>query len=134
MKKLFFILTIFLFLGCVKEGKNIHVQGRVWDPVLNKGVPNVKVKLIKETIFGGGAPGFDSGSDGKSVVTVTTDESGCFEIFHLGGIVGYRLQVPDIPDGYHIGGWSDESLANRVKKRKDNECGLLSTRGVILAY
>ncbi|MBL1281014.1 MAG: hypothetical protein COA33_012110 [Fluviicola sp.] len=49
MKVILYIVSIILLfsLSCTKFGKNIRVSGRVINPVTNKGIPDIEVKLLK---------------------------------------------------------------------------------------
>jgi hypothetical protein len=85
MKWFFFILLGLILSTCTKFGENIHVNGKVINPVTAKGISNVKIELQKKTTFEY-ATGF------KAVKTVYTDNDGNFEIRHLGGLKHYYIR------------------------------------------
>ena len=105
MKNLIIISLLFLF-SCVKDGKNIYVEGRVVNPVTGEGIPNITLDLRKQVPDPGG-----SGSDSKTVKTVLSDQNGYFTIAHNGSLFNsYIIHMSNSNGiGYHVAGWKDAS-------------------------
>ena len=105
MKNLIIISLLFLF-SCVKDGKNIYVEGRVVNPVTGEGIPNITLDLRKKVPDPGG-----SGSDSKTVKTVLSDQNGYFTIAHNGSLFNsYIIHMSNSNGiGYHVAGWKDAS-------------------------
>ncbi|OFZ16692.1 MAG: hypothetical protein A3D92_03515 [Bacteroidetes bacterium RIFCSPHIGHO2_02_FULL_44_7] len=51
MKTAFGFLLLGLLLStCTKDGKNITVQGRVYNPVTGEGISDCEIRLVKESL------------------------------------------------------------------------------------
>ncbi len=77
MKFLILLFVVVGFLACTKDGKNITVRGRVYNPVTGEGISDCEIRLLKTT---SGSPG-TSGSY-EAVATVTPDADGYYELNH----------------------------------------------------
>lgn len=84
MVKLFrLLLGILLFSfglsACTKFGKNVYVDGRVYNPITGEGIEGIPIKLYRSKI--------DSkdplGSSSKTLETTTTDANGYYKMEHL---------------------------------------------------
>ena len=51
MKWFFFILLGLILSTCTKFGENIHVNGKVLNPVTGLGIPNVEIALQKRLLL-----------------------------------------------------------------------------------
>ena len=63
-----------LVTSCTKDGKNITVQGRVYNPLTGEGISDCEIRLVKESLE---LPGGN-----KTVLTVYPDANGYFELNH----------------------------------------------------
>src|SRR3989338_4754376 len=68
------LLIMGLVTSCTKDGKNITVQGRVYNPVTGEGISDCEIRLVKESLE---LPGGN-----KTVLTVYPDANGYFELNH----------------------------------------------------
>ncbi len=93
-------ISIFLFLfSCTKDGKNITVRGRIYNPVTGEGISDCEIRLLKTT---SGSPG-NSGSY-EAVATVTPDADGYYELNHT-SIFGRYMGCYFDTDKYDEIGW-----------------------------
>lgn len=110
------LVTIFLLLapllsGCTKFGKNITVEGKVYNPITGEGIENVEIKLLKvSNSFPGGF---------KTVKTTYTDASGNYEI--SAASIGKRFLSVNHSGDYYSLGWEGDVQAtadgySQVKK------------------
>lgn len=82
-----------ILYSCAKEGKNIYVEGRVYNGVNNQGISNFEMKLSKSK------DGFET----KIVDQTFSDNQGNFVLKHNGVIGGDYFACPiSIPQGYTI--------------------------------
>ncbi|AEA43635.1 hypothetical protein [Fluviicola taffensis] len=114
-----FIGTLFIFLlsTCTKFGKNVYVDGRVYNPITGEGIPNIPIRLYRSKL--------DSkdplGTDSKTLQTTTTDANGYYKMEHLStpfNHVWIRLNNLD----YYPIGWVGfgHTGSELVKKGKRN--------------
>jgi len=74
MKKIIYLFVLaFLFIACKKE---YHVSGRVYNPITNDGIPNVKIRFSASE---GGLPG-----GFKEVASTFTDANGYYNLEYKG--------------------------------------------------
>mgnify|MGYP006153297129 CR=1 FL=1 len=111
------LFSILILTSCTKFGKNVYVDGRVYNPVTGEGIGGVTVKLYRNKL--------DSkdplGSDSKTLKTVTTDENGYYKIEDLASPFN-QAYVQVNYAGYYPLGWVDNwSLGSSgIKKGKRN--------------
>ncbi|AEA43637.1 hypothetical protein [Fluviicola taffensis] len=115
-----FFAPLFILLivtSCTKFGKNVYVEGRVYNPITGEGIPNIPIRLYRSKL--------DSkdplGTDSKTLQTTTTDANGYYKVEHLStpfNQVWIRLNSLD----YYPVGWVDFGNTNvaGVKKGKRN--------------
>lgn len=96
MRILAFLSMLFLVsLSCTKDGKNITVQGRVYNPVTGEGISDCEIRLVKESLE---LPGGN-----KTVEVVTPDANGYFELSHTSVSARYVGCFFDNGKYYEIG-------------------------------
>ena len=120
MKLNYFLVCILLLITlstCTKFGKNIYVDGRVYNPITGEGIEGVSVTLYRNKI--------DTkdpiGTDGKTLETVTTDENGYYKIEYLASPFNQAFVLINYA-GYHPLGWKENGSlgSNGIKKGKRN--------------
>lgn len=107
------IIIVFLISigSCTKFGKNITIKGRVENPITNKSIPGIKVRLIKSEnlqYYGGY----------KTIKETTTDANGHFEL--SAGRIGSVWIVIDYnyKDYYDLGWDYDGKYYSQLKVEK----------------
>lgn len=99
-----YIILLGVLLACTKDGKNITVKGRVYNPVTGAGIPNCEIRLLKTT---SGSPGTSGGYE--DVATVYTDNDGYYELNHTSMFVRYVGCYPD-QNEYEEIGWVKDGI------------------------
>src|SRR3989338_6581977 len=98
------LLIMGLVTSCTKDGKNITVQGRVYNPLTGEGISDCEIRLVKESLE---LPGGN-----KTVLTVYPDANGYFELNHTSISARYVCcffdnekydEIGWIQDGQNIG-------------------------------
>lgn len=110
---LIFIGIIFI-IGCTKEGGNIYIEGRVYNPVTGEGYANVEVMLVKSQAS---LPGGFTG-----VKTVNTDAEGYYQLKHT-GVVSYWAQVNVDTYKYYKLGWTNNNYGGAGQHKISIEKG-----------
>ena len=110
-------LLILVLCTCTKFGKNVYVDGRVYNPITGEGIPNIPIRLYRNTIDSKDPLGVGS----KTLETTTTDANGYYKVEHLStpfNKVWIRLNSLD----YYPIGWVDFGNTGEVgvKKGKKN--------------
>ncbi len=104
-------------MSCTKFGKNVYVDGRVYNPVTGEGIEGIPIKLYRTKI--------DSkdplGESSKTLETTTTDANGYYKMEHLASPFNKVLIQLNSVDNYPIG-WVGfgHTGAEVVKKGKRN--------------
>ena len=120
MKLNYFLVCILLLITlstCTKFGKNIYVDGRVYNPITGEGIEGVPVKIYRSKI--------DSkdplGSDSKTLKTITTDENGYYKLEYLASPFNKAFVLVNYA-GYYPLGWVDNGSlgSNGIRKGKRN--------------
>ncbi len=76
MKKLYFIATYIISTSCTKFAKYVYVDGRVYNPITGEGIPNIPIRLYRNTIDSKDPLGIGS----KTLETTTTDANGYYKV------------------------------------------------------
>ncbi len=110
-------ISICLLTSCTKFGKNVYVDGRVYNPITGEGIPNIPIRLYRNTIDSKDPLGVGS----KTLETTTTDANGYYKVEHLStpfNKVWIRLNSLD----YYPIGWVDFGNQGEagIKKGKKN--------------
>ncbi len=106
------IAALLLLGGCTKDGKNITVRGRVYNPVTGEGISDCEIRLLKTT---SGSPGTSGGY--KTVATIVPDAEGYYELNHtsiFGRYVGCFLDENE----YEHAGWIKDGVLIGATKEK----------------
>ena len=117
MRTLIALLMIATLSTCTKFGKNVYVDGRVYNPITGEGIPNIPVRLYRNTLDAKDPLGVGS----KTLETTTTDANGYYKVEHLStpfNKVWIRLNNLD----YYPIGWVDFGNQGEagIKKGKKN--------------
>ncbi len=127
------LFTILILLsGCTKFGKNVYVDGRVYNPITGEGIPNIPIRLYRNTIDSKDPLGVGS----KTLETTTTDANGYYKVEHLStpfNKVWIRLNSLD----YYPIGWVDFGNQGEagIKKGKKNHLDYqMVPYGAIIIY
>jgi len=102
---------------CTKFGKNVYVDGRVYNPITNEGIEGISIKLYRSKI--------DSkdplGTAYKTLETTTTDANGYYKMEHLASPFN-KVYVQLNSAGNHPIGWVDygNTVEAEIKKGKKN--------------
>ncbi len=112
-----FLLVMLVTVSCTKFGKNVYVDGRVYNPITGEGIPNIPVRLYRNTLDAKDPLGVGS----KTLETTTTDANGYYKVEHLStpfNKVWIRLNSLD----YYPIGWVDYGNQGEagIKKGKKN--------------
>ena len=116
------LFVIIAITSCTKFGKNVYVDGRVYNPITGEGIPNIPIRLYRNTLDSKDPLGVGS----KTLETTTTDANGYYKVEHLStpfNKVWIRLNNLD----YYPIGWVDFGNQGEagIKKGKKNHLDYL---------
>ena len=102
---------------CTKFGKNVYVDGRVYNPITNEGIQGIPIKLYRYKL--------DSkdplGSSSKTLETTLTDANGYYKMEHLSSPFHKVFVQLNSAGNYPIGWVNNESTGEvEVRKGKKN--------------
>ncbi|TSJ45448.1 hypothetical protein [Fluviicola chungangensis] len=111
---LFVLILCFVTLTtCTKFGKNVYVDGRVYNPITGEGIEGVPIKLYRTKI--------DSkdpiGTSYKTLETTTTDANGYYKLEHLTSPFKDVFVQLNSEDNYPVG-WVDYGNTGEAKVKK----------------
>ena len=112
-----YIFLLTTLTTCTKFGKNVYVDGRIYNPITGEGIEGIPIKLYRSKI--------DSkdplGSSSKTLETTTTDANGYYKMEHLASPLNQVFVQLNSEDNYPIG-WVGygHTGSELVKKGKMN--------------
>ncbi len=111
------VLLIPLLSTCTKFGKNVSVEGRVYNPITGEGIPNMPLKMyrIRTDVNIGGPP-----PDPKILKQTTTDETGFYKMEDLANAFK-KVYVQLNEEDYYLIGPNTYPVKKGKKNRVDFE-------------
>ncbi len=101
---LFVCVSMLGLFACTKDGKNITVRGRVYNPVTGEGISDCEIRLLKTTP---GSPGTSGGYE--AVAKVTPDANGYYELNHT-SVFGRYVGCYVDNNKYDQLGWVEDGI------------------------
>ncbi|MNE02497.1 hypothetical protein D3C87_03510 [compost metagenome] len=111
------VLLLPLLSTCTKFGKNVYVEGRVYNPITDEGVPNISLKIYrtKTNVSIGSPPPAP-----KILKQTTTDENGFYKMEDLANAFK-KVYVQLSEEDYYLIGPNTHPVKKGKKNRVDFE-------------
>ncbi|MNU64092.1 hypothetical protein D3C71_533620 [compost metagenome] len=111
------VLLLLTVSTCTKFGKNVYVEGRVYDPITGEGIPNISLKIYRtKTNFSIGDPP----PHPKILKQTTTDENGFYKMEDLADAFK-KVYVQLNEEDYYLVGPNTYPVKKGKKNRVDFE-------------
>lgn len=113
MNRFVLIVVLLVSTSCTKFGKNVYVDGRVYNPVTGEGIEGIPIKIYRTKL--------DTkdplGSSSKTLETTTTDANGYSKLEHLASPFKDVFVQLNSESNYPVG-WVDYGSTGEVKIKK----------------